>query len=593
MSSTNPLLEKDPEISNDRQNSCWGQHAHCREIDAILSFLLVSAYVTLIFARTFIDIFYSDTKGSYAFFFSTVSLVGLTVHLIPLAIWLTLCFNHKGIHSFWSWKTWVTFLMPGGFAPRYGAFILGAVLFLTSNIVSENVTPAYLVKKTRAWKSAPICRASFLSVYPMTGNFLKRFHRDDATGCFGATNYTQTAKRLRFDYLEPEESITMGKAFTFEDVYANNKWATNFIHPDSSHIPAKYKDDPKKYTDAYCYYQCITWTELAFSTLVGQLGMIFAGAAVVVKITDSCSGYIGWHLVTEDTDVKTLKHIREITSNFGWAPGCCRTLAIVCCKIFHKSRLFCAIQLLAVNFFSKWIASLIDIDGYYTVDYYVTMTLVMCLCYACMLRLWNPYSCAPMIFTRKLWEEGEDSFLDIKSSPARLAKADLFEWFHMTTQQRLHHLTMYARRVGLSDVPDQETSKPAVKDSDEERHWRESDDCCYKCFTGTLNCLKRYQSKDKGQAKDYSVVCVKRHTIHKEVHIKFFDEDLNRTRTRIFRKEVEVPYLCKGTVTGNSVDGRLKIDWQLPTGTMNMKTDLLNVAQWTPEWEAFISESDI
>lgn len=194
-----------------------------------------------------------------------------------------------------------------------------------------------------------------------------------------------------------------------------------------------------------------------------------------------------------------------------------------------------------------------------------------------------------MIFTRKLWEEGEDSFLDIKSSPARLAKADLFEWFHMTTQQRLHHLTMYARRVGLSDVPDQKTPKTAVKASDEERHWKESDDCCYKCFTGTVKCLTRYKSKDKEKTKDYSVVCVKRHTIHKEVHIK--DEVTHRTR--VFRKEVEVPYLCRGTVTGSTVDGRLKIDWDLPTGTLNMKTDMLNVAQWTKEWEQFITESKI
>jgi len=546
----------------------------------------------LLFGGTFLDIFYSNTSGSYAFFFSTVSLVGLTVHLIPFAIWLTLCFNHKGIHSFWSWKSWVTFLMPGGFAPRYGAFVLGAVLFVTSNIVSENVTPAYLIKKRRWWYSAPICRASYISVYPMTGNFAKRFHRDDATGCFGATNYTETARKIKkYSNFVPEETLAMGEAFTFsKELYYNGKWATNFLHPDSSHIPAKYKNNKKAYLDAYCYYQCITWTELAFSTLVGQLGMIFAGAAVVVKITDSCSGYIGWHLVTEDTDIKTLIHIREVTSNFGWAPGCCRTLAIVCCKIFHKSRLFCAIQLLAVNYFSEWIASLIDIDGFYTVDYYVSMTLVMCLCYAVMLRCWNPYSCAPMIFTRKLWEEGEDSFLDTYSSPARLAKADLFEWFHMTTIQRLHHLTMYARRVGLSDVPDQEASQTAVKASDEERHWRESDDCCYKCFTGTRNCLKRYQSKDEG-TKDYSVVCVKCHTIDKEVELT---ENFNgRDRLRLFRKKVEVPYLCKGTVTGRTADGKLKIDWQLPGGTMNIKTDMLNVAQWTDEWEEFMTSSNI
>jgi len=217
-----------------------------------------------------------------------------------------------------------------------------------------------------------------------------------------------------------------------------------------------------------------------------------------------------------------------------------------------------------------------------------------------MLRLWNPYSQAPMIFTKKLWEEGEDYFVDVRSDPPRMAKCDLFEWFHLTTLQRMHHLTMYARRVGLTDVPDQATSKADVHKEDEERHWEETDDCCYKCFTGTCKCWKtlvhcgrRHRSED--EPKDFSVVCVKTHTIDKEIEIEDTSFGPTRGKIRILRKRYTVPVHCKGSVTGRTLDDKLTVDWQLSTADapVNLKTDTICVSQWTQEWGEFMLESGL
>jgi len=438
-------------------------------------------------------------------------------------------------------------LMPGGFAPRYGAFVLGAVLFLTSNVVSESVAPGYLKGKARLWASDPVCRASFLSVYPMTAQFAKRFHRDDATGCFG-TEIAKTQDESPFWFLVPEIARTMGQPFKLQDVYVNGSFASNLKTPDKHHIPDKYRTSKKaenQYKDAYCYYQCITWKEIAFSDLVGQLGMIFAGAAVVVKITDSVSGFLGWHLVDEDTDIKTLVHIRQISVNVAWASSQYGSLAVWVFRVCHKSRLFCAIQLILMDEAAFHLAQLIDVDGFFTVDFYVTWVLILCVFDSIMLRFWNPYSMTSIVYTKKLWKEGVDRFMDLSVDPPRLAKCDLFEWFHLSAAEQMYHLTMYARRVGLDSVQD--------------------------------------------KSDDVSVICLKTHDADAEVYEKTDTSGC----TRVVARRFNIPRYTLGTITGKNAEGKLIVDWDLKgkDGVQTLTVDECYVSQWNSEWEQFMRDS--
>jgi len=498
--------------------------------------------------------------------------------------------------------------MPGGFAPRYGAFVLGVILFTTSNVVSENVTPPYLVKKERAWFSNPVCRASAVSMFPMTGSFDKRFHRKAATGCF----FTDKPNRMRKSFLHfliPHQALWMGHTFTKADFPHDNKtgliiWPKNWMHPDPSN-PDVDKDlrDLKEWRNGYCYYQCITWAEIAFSDLVGQLGMIFAGAAVVVKITDSISGYVGWPLVDEDTDIKTLQQIWDVSTDFGWAPGPFKCLAIQICKIFHKSRCFCAIQLISMDYAAFYLADIIDVDGFYTVDFYVSWVMILSAMIAVTLRLWSPFSMAPMIYTRKLWTEGEDKFIDLSVTPPKMAKCDLFEWLHLTSYQRMHHLTMYARRVGLDSIKEKENAENPKRICDEdERHWEEKEDCfylsymqAYSCLVKLFTCNKREVKKkktEKDKPSDMDVICLKQHESDREIDVRGPDGSIIITRRRF-----TIPLNARGVITGKTAGGKLLVDWKIKAafnqqeGVETLESDPLYVSQMNKHWEAFMKKT--
>merc|ERR1712137_1456316 len=101
-----------------------------------------------------------------------------------------------------------------------------------------------------------------------------------------------------------------------------------------------------------------------------EIGMIFAGAAVVVGLVDSVSAARGWTLVTEDSSIPTLRKLREVSSNFGWAPRCFRGLAKLACNVFHKSRCFCAVQLIAVDAAARFCAKTFDLT---VISQWITM----------------------------------------------------------------------------------------------------------------------------------------------------------------------------------------------------------------------------
>jgi len=572
------------EITNEQQNSQWGQHRHCPKVDTVIGCFVMGAFLFGIFHKLIGEVSENLTEWNpYTTSLITMSVIGALIDFAMFFLWFTLCFNLKIIHGFWNYRTeFSPALMPGGFAPRYGAFLLGVILFVSSTSTSEAIQPGYMLKLGFVWRPGPYCRATFVSMAPTASNFWKRFDRVEATGCYKAPSETTGGAFNLVTFLDPA-SVEMGQMF-------NNTWGktlpANLIHPDP-------KIAGKERESGYCYYQCFTWTEIAFHDLVGNLGMIFAGAAVVVKITDSASASLGWTMVTEDTSVETLTHLREVSSNFGWAPGPFKHMAEGCCEIFHKSRAFCALQLLLINLAARWSAAIFGVDGFNTIDYYVSMVIFQSVFFAVVLRSWNPFTNAPVIYTRKLWMEGTDQFIDLDVDPPVFRDINLYEWLHLTTKQRLTHAALYARRVGL----DAAQSTSGDEDIDDigvgKRKWEEKSDLFYAVFDSIRQCYRTvvscggFHHAEEGPVEDLNVVALKPYQAPKDVELIFQGEKVIETEM------VNVPISTSGKITGTTGDGNFLVDWDIKGEKVSLPIEPLFVAQVTSDWTKFMRDSHL
>lgn len=596
-------------ITNEEENSWWGQHKHCAKADSIAAYVLIGLFLFKSFYKVLVDLYENHQINALMFTLSVFNYVGLVVHLLSFVLWCTLCFNLKSVHSFWAWKTWMSpALMPGGFAPRFGAGILGIILFISNTLISESLVPGYLLEWDYMWRASPVCRASFITLYPKDASFSKRFTRVAATGCYSPGKHSTQNSWL--DRIRPAEVRAMGTAFQAYNTTA----AYNSINPTAFkdgppkhmvHPDPKINHDYQAFLDAhphdkdpdswYCNYQCMSWKEVAFNSLVSDLGMIFAGAAVVVGLVDSASASLGWHFVTEDTTIKTLKHLRDLSANFGWSPAPLRGLARTACELFHKSRCFCAIQLIALDFAARLCSKTVDVDGYYTVDFYVTMVLCQSLFFAVILRFWNPFTCAPVIFTKKMWTQGYDEFLDLTVDPPVLKRIDLYEWLHLTTIQRLQRVTIYARRVGLDSIQDRQNPIAASNEKDE-RDWVEVEDYLYSCVhflhvlvSKILYCgrheLKSHKEKIK-KATSIPVVCINSY----EGVVSDIQEE--NGRRFVVKRKVKIPRETTGIVIGKTGDGKLKVMWDI-YGGLEVDADPLYISQWDEKWKNFMNESGL
>lgn len=578
------------EITDAQENYIWGQHKYCPEVDSVLAWLLMGVYLFQSFYKIFKD-FQTASFGAYGFTISIFNYVGLIVHLLIFLLWLTFCFNLRSMHALWSVKTWMSpALMPGGFAPRFGAFVLGLVLFVNSAVISESLVPGYLIQWGYVWRPTPLCRATFVTLHDKKNAFSKRFTRVAATGCFSPGKHEEGLWWL--ESLRTPEVRAIGHPFG-RDAW-NKTIPHNLIKPDPKAIANTWYGK-LHLNDIYCNYQCVSWAEVAFNDLVAELGLIFAGAAVVVGLVDSVTAAVGWSMVTEDSSIKTLKHLRDISSRYGWAPCGLTGLAKMCCSIFHKSRLFCALQLIGVDWCARWCAKTLDVDGYYTVDYYVTMVLFQSLFLATMLRLWNPFTVAPVVYTKLMWTQGNDTFLDLTVDPPVLKTIDLFEWLHLTTMQRMHYVSIYARRVGFDSIVDKkDDGKESNSKQDKERNWRETPDCCYKIVHALhrawVCCLYcgRHEVKDKGEAEEtMSVQCLKTfegvRTIERTRNGQEFED----------KERIKIKRGTEGTVTGKTVN-KLIVKWNLKgyANIVETKADPLYASQWSPEWKEYMEMFD-
>jgi len=111
-------------------------------------------------------------------------------------------------------------------------------------------------------------------------------------------------------------------------------------------------------------------------------------------------------------------------------------------------------------------ASKLNVDGYFTVDYYVTAVFFSSLIMACVVRQYHPYKMMRIVYTEKMWADGKDSFLDKKSQTFK--EIDMYEWVHLSQLARARHLKDYARRISTKVIKDeldrQKKSRDAVKE---------------------------------------------------------------------------------------------------------------------------------
>jgi hypothetical protein len=93
----------------------------------------------------------------------------------------------------------------------------------------------------------------------------------------------------------------------------------------------------------------------------------------------------------------------------------------------------------------------LDFDGYYTVDYFVTMVLIFASITTLVLRNCHPHLFAPIVYTTNLWVKGCDTFVDFGNG--KKVTLTLYDWLHTQNYQRAAFLMQCARRVDPSKQP--------------------------------------------------------------------------------------------------------------------------------------------
>merc|ERR1719329_1437176 len=116
---------------------------------------------------------------------------------------------------------------------------------------------------------------------------------------------------------------------------------------------------------------------------------------------------------------------------------------------------------------------MIDDHGLYTVDYYVSMTLIFSVVTSTMLRSFNPFTFNWIIYSNEMWKEGRAEFIifdavtydrnkenapkkgsesDVREAAdsAKPREIDLFMWIHLDDEERNYLLINHARQVSVN-----------------------------------------------------------------------------------------------------------------------------------------------
>jgi hypothetical protein len=309
-----------------------------------------------------------------------------------------------------------------------------------------------------AWLPEMTCTACSIEDSDVGISWTSRLHRSAPWTSGDIRQATQADVARSDDAYAPGSCFNAGFEFGQSDVIdaktGKDKDIPNLINPDGD-------------TDGrLCMYHCASWQTFKLQTILESMGSISVGAGIVVVITEKVSHSLGLKTVHDDTSPETLDRLlQSIGPSNIWR------------KVFkpiQASMFFCAVPLFLIGYLLKyWIVLKVDSDGFFTVDYWVTYALLYSVAMVTALRLWHFYECTPQIFTRKLWNEGCDTFM-VKSSVLDkwdsiygkgqfkkvkdvgehlvLVQIDLYQWMHLRGIERTALLIDSVRRPG-KEVP--------------------------------------------------------------------------------------------------------------------------------------------
>lgn len=449
---------------------------------------------------------------------------GGTVYILMALLWHTLCYQNDQVHNFWkSSRKWVPSIMAGGFIPRPAAASMCLLLFVSANIIAQKIVPGPGSNLNKHGWDGPLdiydgCRADSLEVDtyggfgPVPKSWFQRLWRGKPFGCykvkeqnifglsFGAGAWAEAFYDLDTPYIDGSDTV--------------REIPVNLEHPNADSM---WK--PLNNSTAICAYQCAKYSAVSFSGLISSVGGIFCGAAVVVTVSDWFSTKVGWTLIEKMTEPAVLlRAVRGIE-----LPKDEKDLGLSEDEVVKNgekhmdggkhpgSKTFCALQLMAIMGLSSLLAPRLTIDGYFTVDYYTTFTLLFSLLCTTVLRLWNPYTGRAIIYTKNLWLHGRDTFLvyqppedhkpkesaqqddktDIEQAKEKAGKwvtreYDLYQWINLTNTTRARLLLAYCRTLS-----DEQLAATWPEKKDEPDHEEKKTDgtgfCTTDCLCGILS----------------------------------------------------------------------------------------------------------
>lgn len=503
MSSGEPKAESDAFAFSDSEyhgfmHSLVGKHGQkCwKVLDEVLAVGLIGMlllFKTSVVIQDLLNLTFERDLTSMGLVMFANDIIEWAIVVGASLMWHTFCYWNKTVHAFWKLKVWpLPSLMPGGFMPRLAAFSLGILMFTTSTIVSEGRVEGKSLQSKFGDDHWEQCRATDMDVDD-AGNIwfsrllrrppsvMERSHRFNCfnTEVHGLLNVPASQihnwvlkgflkvtplpfNRSDLDAFFDDQNASGNSTHAAENIGVEKPWnrhvgslSTSLGFPMTMIDPwiawidnTSVSDMDFTYYGFHCMYQCTKWKSVGLMALIKNVGTIVAGSAVVVKTSDGLSKafggrffkntrfsfMLGLPLVNQDTDAKTIKEIIKATRA---PPGKGRS------KFW--AALVCIFAMVPLRFASK-----LNIDGYFTVDYYVTAVFFSSLIMACMVRQFQPYKLMRIAYTEKMWAEGKDTFLDMEKHEFR--ELDLYEWIHLTQLARADHLLGYARLLTMDDI---------------------------------------------------------------------------------------------------------------------------------------------
>lgn len=230
---------------------------------------------------------------------------------------------------------------------------------------------------------------------------------------------------IKSDQLEYAPAYQGGSGFFFREDY----FATNILTP--------------------CHYACSKWSDQTPVGKLLELGMVVGGGLTLVLFADRIGYYCGNRFVTRDTKPEDLANILF---------GDVRMLSHAIPKILRGrlcGDIACAAWWGLAKIIIKGIIAMVVVVIYrpYVLQYSRTLAdrgAMRCVLYV---SLYNTLLRSIFVFTRKLWEDGEDpNFRTNSNNGLHLKSFDLYDWMQLPARDVYEYLSKYVYGLGPKEL---------------------------------------------------------------------------------------------------------------------------------------------